>query len=108
MSVLGVSTTSPKTPESKIYSIILINYGNKVWRRNRHHEIPLVSRHLFYGSRKMTVYLNRKNISVNRKRIQRLMRLMGLESIAPKPNTGRQRKGHSVSLFAERDDYYRT
>jgi len=51
-------------------------------------------RHPFYGSRKMTAYLNRKVISVNRKRIQRLMRLMGLESVAPTPNTSRQRKGH--------------
>ena len=47
-------------------------------------------RHPFYGSRKMTDYLNRKGIAVNRKRIQRLMRLMGLESVAPKPNTSRQ------------------
>ena len=53
-------------------------------------------RHPFYGSRKMTAYLNRKGISVNRKRIQRLMRLMGLESVAPKPNTSRQRKWHKV------------
>ena len=56
-------------------------------------------RHPFYGSRKMTVYLNRKGISVNRKRIQRLIRLMGLESVAPKPNTSRQRKGHRVYPF---------
>jgi len=40
-------------------------------------------RHPFYGSRKMKDYLNRKGISVNRKRIQRLMRLVGLESVAP-------------------------
>ena len=53
-------------------------------------------RHPFYGSRKMTVYLNRKGLSVNRKRVQRLMRLMGLESIVPKPNTSRQRKRHKV------------
>ena len=53
-------------------------------------------KHPFYGSRKMTDYLNRKGIAVNRKRIQRLMRLMGLESVAPKPNTSRQRKGHKV------------
>ena len=33
-------------------------------------------RHPFYGSRKMKGYLNRKGIPVNRKRIQRLMRLM--------------------------------
>jgi putative transposase len=30
-------------------------------------------RHSFYGSRKMTDYLNRKGIAVNRKRIQHLM-----------------------------------
>ena len=53
-------------------------------------------RHPFYGSRKMTAYLNRRGISVNRKRIQRLMRLMGFESIGPKPNTSRQSKGHKV------------
>jgi len=53
-------------------------------------------RHPFYGSRKMMVYLNRKGLSVNRKRIQRLMRLMGLESVAPKPNTSRHRKENKV------------
>ena len=53
-------------------------------------------RHPFYGSRKMKGYLNRKGIPVNRKRIQRLMRLMGLESIVPKPNASRQRKGYKV------------
>jgi putative transposase len=37
-------------------------------------------KHPFYGSRKMTAYLNRKGIAVNRKRIQRLMRWMGFWS----------------------------
>ena len=40
-------------------------------------------RHPFYGSCNMKVYLSRKGISVNRKRIQHLMRLVGLESVAP-------------------------
>ena len=53
-------------------------------------------RHPFYGSRKMKGYLNRKGIPVNRKRVQRLMRLMGLESVAPKPNTSRHRKENKV------------
>jgi putative transposase len=53
-------------------------------------------RHLFYGSRKMKDYLNRKGIPVSRKWIQRLMRLMGLESVASKPNTSRQRKVYKV------------
>ena len=53
-------------------------------------------RHPFYGNRKMKVYLNRRGFPVNRKRVQRLMRLMGLESIAPKPNTSRHHKENKV------------
>jgi putative transposase len=44
----------------------------------------------------MKAYLNSKGIAVKRKRIQRLMLLMDLESVAPKSNTCRQRKGHKV------------
>jgi putative transposase len=53
-------------------------------------------RHPFYGSRKMRDYLNRQGFSVNRKRVQRLMQLMGIESVAPKPNTSRPRRDHKV------------
>ena len=41
----------------------------------------------FYGSRSIARELAQKGDRVNRKRVQRLMRLMGLESAAPKPNT---------------------
>jgi putative transposase len=40
--------------------------------------------------------LNREGFPVNRKRVQRLMRSMGLESVAPKPNTSKRRKEHKV------------
>ena len=40
----------------------------------------------FYGSRRMREALKRKDYFVNRKRIQRLMRLMGIEAIYPKRN----------------------
>ena len=53
-------------------------------------------RHPFYGSRKMRDYLNRQGFPVNRKRVQRLMRLMGIESVAPKPNTSRPHREHKV------------
>jgi len=53
-------------------------------------------RHPFYGTRKMTAYLNRLGHCVNRKRIQRLMRLMGIQSLAPKPYTSQRRKGHKI------------
>ncbi len=39
----------------------------------------------FYGSRRMTKVLKRKGYEVNRKRIQRLMRVMGIEAIYPRP-----------------------
>lgn len=41
----------------------------------------------FYGSRRMTAGLRREGRGVNRKRVQRLMRLMGLEAIYPGPRT---------------------
>jgi putative transposase len=50
----------------------------------------------FYGSRRMTVVLGRAGHEVNRKRIQRLMRLMGLEAIYPKPRTTIARTGHKI------------
>jgi putative transposase len=39
----------------------------------------------FYGSRKITESLSHQGEAVDRKRIQRLMRQMGLEAIYPKP-----------------------
>jgi putative transposase len=50
----------------------------------------------FYGSRKMVVFLKRLGFRINRKRIQRLMRLMGIEGICPGPNTSRRRFDHAV------------
>ena len=41
----------------------------------------------FYGSRRMTVYLERAGETVSRKRVQRLMAVMGLEALFPKPRT---------------------
>ena len=50
----------------------------------------------FYGSRQMTVWLNGQGEEVNRKRVQRLMRLMGLEAIYPKPRLSAAGPGHRV------------
>jgi putative transposase len=47
------------------------------------------TRHPFYGSRRMTVYLCGRGHQVNRKRIWRLMGLLGLAGMAPGPNTSR-------------------
>ena len=54
------------------------------------------TRRPFYGSRKMRDHLRRQGHKVNRKRVQRLMRLMGLRSVAPTPNTSKPAKAHKV------------
>ena len=43
----------------------------------------------FYGSRQMTAWLRRQGFAVNRKRVQRLMGLMGLQATVPGPHTSR-------------------
>ena len=50
----------------------------------------------FYGSRRMTIWLSEQGEEVNRKRVQRLMRKMGLEAIYPKPNLSVAGRGHKV------------
>jgi putative transposase len=54
------------------------------------------TRHPFYGSRKMVVHLRDLGHLVNRKRVQRLMRLLGLAGMAPGPNTSRPHPQHKV------------
>ena len=50
----------------------------------------------FYGSRRMKAWLEREGTSVNRKRVQRLMRAMGLRSIYRRPKTIRPDPEHRV------------
>ena len=52
--------------------------------------------HPFYGTRRMVVFLSKAGHLVNRKRVQRLMREMGLAGMAPGPNTSRKHPEHKV------------
>jgi putative transposase len=54
------------------------------------------TRHPFFGSRKMRDYLRRLGHRVNRKRVRRLMRKMGIKSVAPSPNTSKPSPEHKV------------
>ena len=56
----------------------------------------LYTKYPFYGSRKMASHLRRLEYPVNRKRVRRLMKKMGLVSVAPKPNTSQRAKGHKI------------
>ncbi len=53
-------------------------------------------KHPFYGSRKLSFELRKEGCEANRKRVQRLMRLMGLEAMAPKPKTSEPHPEHAV------------
>ena len=54
------------------------------------------TRHPFYGSRKIKHYLRGSGYKINRKRVQRLMGILGLAGMAPGPNTSRPHPQHKV------------
>src|SRR5580704_16895058 len=58
-----------------------------------HLELP------FFGSRRMTFQLNEEGRGVNRKRVQRLMRVMGIEALVPRPGTSQAAPGHKAHPY---------
>jgi len=57
----------------------------------------------FYGSRRMRETLRRKSYPVNRKRVQRLMRIMGIQAIYPKRNLSKPHPGHRIYPYLLRN-----
>lgn len=57
----------------------------------------------FYGIPRMTVWLRRQDYQVNHKRVTRLMNLMGLQAIYPKPNTSRKNQDHKIYPYLLRN-----
>src|SRR5690348_12600828 len=57
----------------------------------------------FLGSRRLTVLLRAEGYSINRKRVQRLMRRMGISALAPKPKTTKPAPGHKIFPYLLRD-----
>jgi putative transposase len=85
--LIGLPRSSYYRPEA------MENKGNLVLMRLMDEEY---TRHPFFGSRTMVFYLSRRGYKVNRKHVQRLMRVMGLVSIAPRKRTSIPAKGHTV------------
>ncbi len=56
----------------------------------------LYTKHPFYGSRQIRNALRSRGYKINRKKVQRLMRIMGLVSVAPKPNTRKTCKANNI------------
>lgn len=56
----------------------------------------LYTEHPYYGVRRMTACLRREGELVNEKRVRRLLRLIGLEAIYPKPNLSKPNRDHKI------------
>jgi putative transposase len=57
----------------------------------------------FLGSRRMNAMLKAEGLQVNRKRVQRLMRKMGIAALGPKPNTTKPAPGHKIYPYLLRN-----
>ena len=57
----------------------------------------------FYGTRKIAVWLKSQDHVVNRKRVRRLMRLMGLKAIYRRPRTSKPAPGHKIYPYLIKD-----
>jgi putative transposase len=57
----------------------------------------------FLGSRRMTAMLRAEGQRVNRKRVRRLMRIMGIAALGPKPKVTKPAPGHKIYPYLLRD-----
>jgi putative transposase len=57
----------------------------------------------FLGSRRVTAMLRAQGPSINRKRVRRLMRKMGIAALGPKPRLSKPTPGHKIFPYLLRD-----
>src|SRR3954469_10643328 len=63
----------------------------------------LFTRWPFLGSRRMAAMLRAEGAVINRKRVQRLMRRMGVAALGPKPRTSKSAPGHTIYPYLLRE-----
>ena len=89
-----------------------INRSTLYYRRKASHvdEVELLNKirdiwtsYPFYGYRRITKELKARGCEVNHKRVQRLMRLGGIQAIFPGPNTSRRNKLNAIYPYLLRD-----
>jgi len=74
-----------RKPQVSAEDILLMDQMDKIYT-----DFP------YYGSPRITHELQRNGIVVNHKRVERLMRVMGIEAVYPKPNLSKNDKPHPV------------
>ncbi|MFC0613614.1 IS3 family transposase, partial [Scopulibacillus daqui] len=62
----------------------------------KHRIDEIYTKYPFYGSRRMTIQLNREGVNINRKAVQRHMREMGIQGISPGPNLSKRNLQHRI------------
>lgn len=82
------STIYYKLSEVNADDVDLLNEIREIWER-----------YPFYGYRRITKELKFKGHNINRKRVQRLMQLCGIQAIYAGPNTSRRNKLHAVHPY---------
>ncbi|MFB9975863.1 IS3 family transposase, partial [Pallidibacillus thermolactis subsp. kokeshiiformis] len=56
----------------------------------KHRIDEIYTKYPFYGSRRITALLNQEGVNINRKRVQRHMREMGIQAVYPGPNLSKR------------------
>ena len=69
----------------------------------KHRIDELYTRHPFYGSRRMTVMLNKEHFTISRPTVQRYMREMAISGVAPGPNTSKPAPEHRIYPYLLRN-----
>ena len=100
-----VERTDPTLPVSQQCRLVAVSRSS-VYRRpaevteEERTIMALIDRHYlarpYYGSRRMAAWLATQGHLVNRERVQRLMRLMGLVAIYQRPNTSKAAAEHKT------------
>ena len=107
-----IDTSDRKLSISKQCKILKINRSTVYYKKRPIKSLDLEQMKLIdeqylktpsWGSRSMRNHLRRLGYKVNRKRVQRLMRLMGIEAIYPKPKTSRPHPAHRVYPYLLRN-----
>jgi len=107
-----IDATNPKLSVSRQCRLLRLNrssyyYKNKPIKPEDLELMRLIDEQYLktpsWGSRSMRNHLRRLGYKINRKRVQRLMRLMGLEAIYPKPKTSRPHPAHKVYPYLLRN-----
>ncbi len=86
------STLYYKAAEISKDAVDLLNEIREIWER-----------YPFFGYRRITKELKFNGHKINRKRVQRLMRLGGIQALYPGPNTSRRNKLHAVHPYLLRN-----